>query len=46
LIDNSIDAKATFIKTILHEYGKVRVEVIDNGMGIDSFDFLGKVFLG
>lgn len=43
LVDNSIDAKATFIKIILHEYGKSKIEVIDNGMGIDNFDFLGKV---
>jgi DNA mismatch repair ATPase MutL len=43
LVDNSIDAKATYIKIILHDYGKNKVEVIDNGMGIDSFDFLGKV---
>lgn len=42
-MDNSIDAKATFIKIVLHEYGKAKVEVIDNGMGIHSFDFLGKV---
>jgi|JI10StandDraft_1071094.scaffolds.fasta_scaffold3581548_1 DNA mismatch repair ATPase MutL len=27
---------------MLHEYGKSKVEVVDNGMGIDSFDFLGK----
>ena len=45
LIDNSIDAKATYIKVILHEYGKHKVEVIDNGMGIEDFDFLGKVQL-
>ena len=43
LVDNSVDAKATYIKVILHEYGKSKIEVIDNGMGIDSFDFLGKV---
>jgi DNA mismatch repair ATPase MutL len=42
LIDNSIDAKATYIKIVLTEYGKQRVEVIDNGIGIDSFDFMGK----
>ena len=41
LIDNAIDAKATFIKITLTEYGKSRVEVIDNGTGIYEFSVLG-----
>ena len=38
-----MDAKATYIKIVLTEYGKQKVEVVDNGVGIDDFGFLGKV---
>lgn len=43
MVDNAIDADATYIKIILYEYGKQKIEVIDNGFGIENFDFLGKV---
>lgn len=45
MVDNAIDADATYIKIILYEYGKQKIEVIDNGFGIDNFDFLGKVII-
>ena len=34
LVDNSIDAKATVIKIVLNDFGKNKLEVIDNGCGI------------
>ncbi len=38
LIENSIDAGATFIKVFINKGGKRRIKVIDNGKGMDLED--------
>ena len=38
LLENAIDAKATFIKLIVKDAGKTLVQVIDNGMGMNPVD--------
>lgn len=38
LIENAIDAKATFIQLIVKEAGKVLLQVIDNGSGMSETD--------
>ncbi len=38
LIENAIDAKATSIKLIIKESGKVLIQVIDNGQGMSETD--------
>tara|TARA_B110000003_G_scaffold276509_1_gene323430 strand:+ start:19572 stop:21374 length:1803 start_codon:yes stop_codon:yes gene_type:complete len=38
LLENSIDAEATFIQLILRDAGKVLIQVIDNGKGMSSTD--------
>lgn len=42
LVDNSIDARSTRIKIYLNDYGKKSIEVSDNGVGIENFDFIGR----
>jgi DNA mismatch repair protein MutL len=44
LIENSIDAGASEIKVYLQEFGTKKIQVIDNGSGIEKDD-LDKVFL-
>ena len=38
LLENSIDAKATFIKLIVKDAGKTLIQVIDNGLGMNPVD--------
>jgi DNA mismatch repair protein MutL len=38
LLENAIDAKASFIKLIVKDAGKTLVQVIDNGMGMSPID--------
>lgn len=38
LLENAIDAKATFIKLIVKDAGKTLVQVIDNGIGMNPVD--------
>ncbi len=38
LLENAIDAKATFIKLIIKDAGKTLVQVIDNGIGMSPVD--------
>lgn len=38
LIENAIDAKATFIKLIIKDAGKTLLQVIDNGCGMSPVD--------
>src|SRR5688500_1540417 len=38
LVENSIDASATFIQLIVKEAGKTLIQVIDNGMGMSETD--------
>lgn len=38
LLENAIDAKATFIKLIVKDAGRTLVQVIDNGMGMNPVD--------
>jgi len=38
LLENAIDAKATFIKLIVKDAGKTLVQVIDNGLGLNPVD--------
>jgi DNA mismatch repair protein MutL len=38
LLENAIDAKATFIKLIVKDAGKSLVQVIDNGLGMSPVD--------
>ena len=38
LLENAIDAKASFIKLIVKDAGKTLVQVIDNGMGMNPVD--------
>lgn len=38
LMENAIDAKATSIKLIVKEAGKILLQVIDNGMGMSETD--------
>ncbi|MDF2448809.1 MAG: mutL [Bacteroidota bacterium] len=38
LLENAIDAKATFIKLIVKDAGKTLVQVIDNGCGMNPVD--------
>jgi DNA mismatch repair protein MutL len=38
LLENAIDAKATFIKLIIKDAGKTLVQVIDNGLGMNPVD--------
>ena len=38
LLENAIDAKATFIKLIVKDAGKTLVQVIDNGLGMNPVD--------
>src|SRR5687768_382294 len=38
LVENSIDASATFIQLIVKEAGKTLIQVIDNGMGMTETD--------
>ncbi|MGD9909944.1 MAG: DNA mismatch repair endonuclease MutL [Candidatus Izemoplasmatales bacterium] len=40
LVENSIDAKATKIDVILEESGLKKIQIIDNGSGMDSDDAL------
>jgi DNA mismatch repair protein MutL len=44
LMENSIDAGSTEIKVYIREYGTEKIQVIDNGSGIEQSD-LDKVFL-
>lgn len=39
LIENSIDAQATYIEVRLSKFGADSIEVEDNGIGIDRLDF-------
>jgi len=38
LLENAIDAKASFIKLIVKDAGKTIVQVIDNGIGMNAVD--------
>lgn len=38
LMENSIDAKASFIKLIVKDAGKTLIQVIDNGLGMSPVD--------
>ena len=38
LIENAVDAKASDIKLIINEAGKTLIQVIDNGVGMNSTD--------
>lgn len=38
LLENAIDAEATFIKLIVKDAGKTLVQVIDNGLGMNPVD--------
>lgn len=38
LLENAIDAQATFIKLIVKDAGKTLVQVIDNGLGMNPVD--------
>lgn len=38
LLENAIDAKASFIKLIVKDAGKTLVQVIDNGLGMSPID--------
>ena len=38
LLENAIDAEATFIKLIIKEAGKVLIQVMDNGKGMSETD--------
>jgi DNA mismatch repair protein MutL len=38
LLENAIDAKATFIKLIVKDGGRTLVQVIDNGLGMSAVD--------
>ncbi len=38
LLENAIDAKATFIKLIVKDAGRTLVQVIDNGLGMSPVD--------
>ncbi len=38
LLENAIDAKATFIKLIVKDAGRTLVQVIDNGIGMNPVD--------
>ena len=38
LLENAIDAKASFIKLIVKDAGKTLVQVIDNGLGLSPID--------
>ncbi len=38
LLENAVDAEATFIQLIIKDAGKTLVQVIDNGMGMNSTD--------
>ena len=38
LVENSIDANATEIKVIINKGGKEKIEIIDNGVGIEKDD--------
>lgn len=38
LLENAIDAKASFIKLIIKDAGKTLVQVIDNGLGMNPVD--------
>jgi len=38
LLDNAIDAQSTAIKIIIKDAGKQRIQVIDNGIGMDERD--------
>jgi DNA mismatch repair protein MutL len=38
LLENAIDAKATFIKLIVKDAGKTLIQVIDNGLGMNPVD--------
>ncbi len=38
LLENAIDAKASFIKLIIKDAGKSLVQVIDNGLGMNPID--------
>lgn len=44
LIENSIDANATYIVIKFSDFGKNHIEVVDNGIGIEesNFDLLGR----
>jgi hypothetical protein len=43
LVENSLDAKATYIEIRLRDFGKEAIEVLDNGSGIapSDYDFVG-----
>ena len=43
LVENSIDAKSTSISVYLDDYGKKKIIVSDDGVGISNFDCIGKV---
>ena len=38
LVENAIDAKATYIKVIVKDAGKTLVQIIDNGIGMSDTD--------
>ena len=38
LLENAIDAKATFIKLLVKEAGKTLIQVIDDGVGMSDTD--------
>lgn len=38
LLENAIDAKATFVKLIVKDAGKTLIQVIDNGIGMNAVD--------
>ena len=38
LLENAVDAKSTDIKLIVKEAGKTLVQVIDNGLGMNTTD--------
>lgn len=44
LLENSIDAKSTEIKVYIKDFGTTKIQIIDNGIGIEKSD-LDKVFI-